>query len=43
VGRAATQAFVLSFIAILVLDFFLGMFLNSLYDRLWPVGGLKLV
>jgi phospholipid/cholesterol/gamma-HCH transport system permease protein len=43
VGRAATQAFVLSFIAILVLDFFIGMFLNSLYDRLWPVGGLKLV
>ncbi len=28
VGRAATSAFVLSFVAILVLDFFLGMFLN---------------
>ncbi len=30
VGRAATAAFVLSFMAILVLDFFLGLFLNSL-------------
>src|SRR5262245_4948033 len=36
VGRAATEAFVSSFIIILVLDFFLGMFLNSLYARLWP-------
>ncbi|MBI3465150.1 MAG: ABC transporter permease [Planctomycetes bacterium] len=36
VGRAATQAFVYSFIAILVLDFFLGIFLNTIYDRLWP-------
>ena len=36
VGRAATEAFVLSFVAILVLDFFLGMFLNSLYYTLWP-------
>jgi phospholipid/cholesterol/gamma-HCH transport system permease protein len=38
VGRAATRAFVLSFIAILVLDFFLAMFLNNLYDYLWPTG-----
>jgi phospholipid/cholesterol/gamma-HCH transport system permease protein len=36
VGRAATRAFVLSFIAILVLDFFLAMFLNNLYDYLYP-------
>lgn len=36
VGRAATEAFVLSFAAILVLDFFLGMFLNSLYYVFWP-------
>ncbi len=36
VGRAATRAFVLSFIAILVLDFFLALFLNNLYDYLWP-------
>ena len=36
VGRAATEAFVTSFMVILVLDFFLGMFLNSLYQRIWP-------
>jgi phospholipid/cholesterol/gamma-HCH transport system permease protein len=36
VGRAATEAFVASFICILVLDFFLAMFLNSLYLRIWP-------
>jgi phospholipid/cholesterol/gamma-HCH transport system permease protein len=35
VGRAATEAFVLSFMAILVLDFFLGLFLNALYFLLW--------
>lgn len=34
VGRACTEAFVASFIVILVLDFFLNMFLNPLY-RLW--------
>src|SRR5207302_1404229 len=32
VGRAATEAFVASFIVILVLDFFLAMFLLKLYD-----------
>jgi phospholipid/cholesterol/gamma-HCH transport system permease protein len=36
VGKAATEAFVLSFLAILVLDFFLGMFFNRLYYFLWP-------
>jgi phospholipid/cholesterol/gamma-HCH transport system permease protein len=36
VGRAATEAFVVSFIAILILDFFLAMFLNSLYQQVWP-------
>jgi phospholipid/cholesterol/gamma-HCH transport system permease protein len=36
VGRAATEAFVFSFVTILVLDFFLGMFLQSLYYILWP-------
>jgi phospholipid/cholesterol/gamma-HCH transport system permease protein len=35
VGRAATEAFVLSFIAILVLDFFLALLLNSLQERLF--------
>ena len=33
VGRAATQAFVYSFVAILVLDFFLGLIINTLLDR----------
>jgi len=32
VGRAATESFVASFVVILVLDFFLGMFLISLHD-----------
>jgi phospholipid/cholesterol/gamma-HCH transport system permease protein len=39
VGRASTQAFVVSFITILILDFFLAMFFNNLYDRLWPSAG----
>jgi phospholipid/cholesterol/gamma-HCH transport system permease protein len=38
VGRAATRAYVTSFIAILALDFFLAMGLNQLYDFLWPSG-----
>jgi phospholipid/cholesterol/gamma-HCH transport system permease protein len=36
VGRAATGAFVASFITILVLDFFMAMFFNTLRDQLWP-------
>ena len=36
VGRAATQAFVLSFIAILGLDFLMAMGLNTLEHYLWP-------
>jgi phospholipid/cholesterol/gamma-HCH transport system permease protein len=36
VGRAATEAFVWSFVAILILDFFMAMFANSLYAMLWP-------
>jgi phospholipid/cholesterol/gamma-HCH transport system permease protein len=39
VGRAATRAFVASFIAILALDFFLALFFNNLYGVLWPTGG----
>ncbi len=39
VGRAATRAFVASFIAILALDFFLAMFMNKLYTVIWPNGG----
>ncbi len=42
VGRAATEAFVLSFMAILPLDFFLAMFLNTLYEFLWPGAGPRL-
>jgi phospholipid/cholesterol/gamma-HCH transport system permease protein len=42
VGRAATEAFVASFIAILVLDFFLALFLNNLHDSLWPSTGPRL-
>ncbi|HEY8504610.1 MAG TPA: ABC transporter permease, partial [Gemmataceae bacterium] len=41
VGRAATEAFVYSFIAILVLDFFLGLFLNSVQELLWPASGAR--
>jgi phospholipid/cholesterol/gamma-HCH transport system permease protein len=35
VGRAATEAFVTSFMAILVLDFFIALFLQGLYDFVW--------
>jgi phospholipid/cholesterol/gamma-HCH transport system permease protein len=42
VGRAATEAFVNSFIAILALDLSLAMFLNNLYERLWPTAGARL-
>lgn len=38
VGRAATAAFVHSFVIILMLDFFLGVFLDSIYQFLWPEG-----
>jgi phospholipid/cholesterol/gamma-HCH transport system permease protein len=38
VGRAATSAFVVSFVAILVLDFFLGIGLDGLYMMIWPDG-----
>ncbi len=41
VGRAATEAFVASFIAILVLDFFLGMFLINLHDYFIAPGGVR--
>jgi phospholipid/cholesterol/gamma-HCH transport system permease protein len=37
VGKAATEAFVHSFVAILILDFFLAMFFNTLYRTLWPM------
>jgi phospholipid/cholesterol/gamma-HCH transport system permease protein len=36
VGRAATGAFVQSFVVILFMDVLLGIFLDSLYMMLWP-------
>lgn len=36
VGRAATHAFVYTFVAILILDFFLALLFNTLYNLLWP-------
>jgi phospholipid/cholesterol/gamma-HCH transport system permease protein len=41
VGRAATDAFVSSFIAILALDLLLVVSLNALHERLWPAAGPK--
>jgi phospholipid/cholesterol/gamma-HCH transport system permease protein len=43
VGRAATEAFVTSFIVIFVIDFLLAMFLNTLHGILWPAHGSKLL
>jgi phospholipid/cholesterol/gamma-HCH transport system permease protein len=43
VGRAATQAFVFSFVAILAIDFVMALFSNTLYDILWPDGRSKAV
>ncbi|HEY2783551.1 MAG TPA: ABC transporter permease [Fimbriiglobus sp.] len=40
VGRAATQAFVVSFVAILAADFVLGLFGNAVHDMIWPPTGL---
>ncbi len=36
VGKAATEAFVFSFIAILFLDFVIGMVWNAAYYAIWP-------
>jgi phospholipid/cholesterol/gamma-HCH transport system permease protein len=38
VGRAATTAFVYSFVVILILDLLLNIGLNAMYDTLWPEG-----
>jgi phospholipid/cholesterol/gamma-HCH transport system permease protein len=43
VGKAATAAFVLSFMSILILDFFLALFLNNLHDYLWHTTGGRVV
>jgi phospholipid/cholesterol/gamma-HCH transport system permease protein len=39
VGRACTESFVASFITILVMNFFIAMFMNTLYEMLWPGTG----
>lgn len=36
VGKAATAAFVRSFVAILILDLFMAMFFNNLHRYFWP-------
>jgi phospholipid/cholesterol/gamma-HCH transport system permease protein len=41
VGRAATEAFVISFVAILMIDFVLAMLANSVYSLLWPPAGAQ--
>ena len=41
VGRAATEAFVISFVAILAIDFVLAMFANTVYALLWPPASAK--
>ena len=41
VGRAATEAFVNSFVAILLLDLLMGIFLEALHSLIWA-GGSKL-
>lgn len=41
VGRAATEAFVNSFVAILLLDLLIGIFLEALYSMIWA-GNAKL-
>ena len=42
VGKAATEAFVTAFIAILFLDFCLGLLWNKLYLAIWPDTGTLL-
>ena len=39
VGRAATEGFVLSFVAILVIDFVMAMLTNAIAAIIWPGGG----
>ena len=42
VGRAATAAFVMSFVAIIVLDLFLSILLDSIYMAIWPTSPMLL-
>lgn len=43
VGKAATEAFVYSFIAILFIDFCIGILWNSIYYAIWPMNGSGLL
>ena len=43
VGRSATNAFVHSFVLILVLDLFLGIWLNNVHDFFRPEGPRRLL
>jgi phospholipid/cholesterol/gamma-HCH transport system permease protein len=43
VGRAATEGFVLSFIAILAIDFLMALFTNALTAAIWPAGANRVV
>lgn len=43
VGKAATEAFVYSFIAILFLDFCIGIVWNAVYYSIWPMNGSGLL
>ena len=42
VGRASTASFVYSFVAILVIDLFLGISLDSVFFTFYPEGGPKI-
>lgn len=41
VGRAATEGFVLSFVAIMFLDFLMAMLTNAVHQALWPPSGVR--
>ncbi len=43
VGKAATEAFVYSFIAILFTDFCIGILWNAVYYAIWPMNGSGLL
>ena len=43
VGRAATSAFVESFVMILAFDIVLNMFLDGVHSTFWPTSGSKLL
>lgn len=43
VGRAATEAFVVAFVAILIIDFLLAMLANTAYSLLWPPAAAKMM